>query len=42
MDFDRDSWRRELTAHDRLFEKLGPKQPSALAELRRALGDRLG
>jgi phosphoenolpyruvate carboxykinase (GTP) len=42
MRFERDSWKSELDAHDRLFAKLGPKQPRALAELRRDLGSRLG
>jgi phosphoenolpyruvate carboxykinase (GTP) len=41
MRFDRDSWKRELDAHDRLFAQLGAKQPRALAELRRSLGARL-
>jgi phosphoenolpyruvate carboxykinase (GTP) len=41
MRFDRDSWKRELDAHDRLFAKLGAKQPRALAEMRRSLGSRL-
>ena len=41
MRFDRDSWQRELAAHDRLFAKLGAKQPPTLAELRSALGSSL-
>jgi phosphoenolpyruvate carboxykinase (GTP) len=42
MRLDRDSWRRELDAHDRLFSQLGGKQPRVLAEMRRSLGSRLG
>jgi len=37
MRLDRASWQRELASHDQLFAKLGAKQPSALAELRRDL-----
>ena len=42
MEFKRDSWQRELAAHDRLLAKLGAKQPSALVDLRRGLGAKLG
>src|SRR5262249_2383066 len=42
MRFDRDSWRRELASHDRLFAKLGAKKPGALVELRRGLGEKFG
>jgi phosphoenolpyruvate carboxykinase (GTP) len=31
MRFDRNSWKRELDAHDHLFAQLGAKQPRALA-----------
>jgi phosphoenolpyruvate carboxykinase (GTP) len=41
MCVDRDSWQRELAAHDRLFAKLGTKQPQVLADLRRTLGSQL-
>ena len=41
MRCDRESWQRELAAHDRLFAKLGAKQPRTLAELRSALGSSL-
>jgi len=41
MRVDHDCWQRELVAHDRLFAKLGAKQPRTLAELRNALGSKL-
>jgi len=41
MRFDRESWQRELSAHDRLFAKVGAKQPRILAELRSTLGSTL-
>jgi phosphoenolpyruvate carboxykinase (GTP) len=41
MSFDRDCWKRELSAHDQLFGKLGAKQPEVLREVRRSLGSRL-
>jgi phosphoenolpyruvate carboxykinase (GTP) len=41
MSFDRDCWKRELSAHDQLFGKLGAKQPQVLREVRRSLGSRL-
>ena len=41
MHVDHDCWQRELAAHDRLFGKLGAKQPRTLAELRNALGSKL-
>jgi phosphoenolpyruvate carboxykinase (GTP) len=41
MCVDRDAWQRELAAHDRLFAKLGTKQPQVLADLRRTLGSQL-
>jgi phosphoenolpyruvate carboxykinase (GTP) len=42
MRFDRDSWKRELDAHDRLFAQLGAKQPRVLSDMRVSLGSRLG
>ena len=38
---DRDAWGRELEAHDELFARVGPKQPSALSAERSRLGGRL-
>ena len=38
MRSDRACWERELASHDRLFARLGAKQPRALADLRRGLG----
>jgi phosphoenolpyruvate carboxykinase (GTP) len=35
------AWRRELGAHDQLFDKLGAKRPYALVAERRRLGERL-
>jgi phosphoenolpyruvate carboxykinase (GTP) len=41
MALDHARWEQELEAHDKLFAKLGAKQPAALAALRRALQGRL-
>jgi len=38
---DKGAWERELTAHDALFAKVGPKQPAALLGERSRLGGRL-
>jgi phosphoenolpyruvate carboxykinase (GTP) len=38
MGFERETWQRELAAHDELFAKIGAKTPAALASLRRDLG----
>ena len=42
MGFEKEMWRRELAAHDRLFAKLGTKNPAALVSLREQLGARIG
>jgi len=42
MGFEKEMWRRELAAHDRLFAKLGAKNPAALVSLREQLGARIG
>jgi GTP-dependent phosphoenolpyruvate carboxykinase len=42
MTVDRQSWNRELAAHDQLFAKLGAKRPAALTAERQRLGKRLG
>jgi phosphoenolpyruvate carboxykinase (GTP) len=41
MGFERETWRRELAAHDELFEEIGAKTPAALASLRRDLGAKI-
>jgi phosphoenolpyruvate carboxykinase (GTP) len=38
MDFEPEMWRRELASHDRLFAKIGSKNPAVLASLRKDLG----
>jgi phosphoenolpyruvate carboxykinase (GTP) len=40
MNLDSARWRRELRAHDELFDKLGAKQPAVLSRQRRELGAR--
>jgi phosphoenolpyruvate carboxykinase (GTP) len=42
MAVDRDQWQRELSSHDRLFGRLGPKHPAQLATERSRLAKRLG
>ncbi len=42
MRVDASMWRRELSAHDELFAKLGARRPPALARERQRLGERLG
>jgi phosphoenolpyruvate carboxykinase (GTP) len=42
MSVDREQWQRELASHDRLFGRLGSKQPAQLAAERSRLGRRLG
>jgi phosphoenolpyruvate carboxykinase (GTP) len=42
MDVDLDQWSRELESHDRLFSRLGDKQPPALAAERGRLARRIG
>ena len=42
MRLDRSSWKAELAAHDRLFDKVGSKRPAAFAKLSAELHERLG
>ena len=39
---DADAWKRELTSHDELFNKIASKLPQALRTRRAILGDKLG
>ena len=41
MSLDEEEWRRELAAHDALFDKLGAKRPEALQRERQGLGVRI-